>query len=64
MSPQEVFTQEGRAGVHADRVRPGTYGSQGHKVTSNNQIDQSVNHKGNEVPTLTPPRFKDSNLGR
>ena len=29
-----------------DRVLPRTQGSQGHKVTSNNQINHSVNHKG------------------
>ena len=64
MSPQEGIPQEGRAGVRAERVRPRTSGSQGHKVTGNTRIDQSVNQRGNEAPTLTPPRVKDSNLGR
>ena len=48
----------------ADRVIPMTYGSQGHEITSNTRIDQSVNHKGNEVPTPIPPQFKDINVGR
>ena len=42
---------------------PRTKGFQGHEVTSNTWIDQSVNHKGDESPTLTPPRLKDINLG-
>ena len=63
MSPQEGFAQEGRVGVHADRVRPRTEGSQGHEVTSNTRIDQSVNRKGDEETTLIPAWVKDSNLG-
>ena len=32
------------------------------QVTSNNRIDQRINQKGDEAPTLTPPRVKDTNL--
>ena len=63
VSPQEVIPQEGRAGVPAYRVRLRTKFSQSQKVTSNTWIDQSVNQKGNELPTLTPPWLKDINLG-
>ena len=49
--------------MRADTVRPRTWGSQGHKVTSNTQIDQSVNHTGNGSSILIYPRFKNSNLG-
>ena len=63
MSPQEGFPQEWRAGVCADRVIPMTWGSQGHKVTSNTRIYQSVKQKGNEEPTLIPTWVKDSNIG-
>ena len=63
MSDQEGFTQEERSGVYAGIVRPRTYGGQGHKVTRNTRIYQSVNQKGGESPTLTPHRVKDSNLG-
>ena len=63
MSPQEGFPQKGILVVRADRVKPRTWGSQGHKITSNNRIDQSVNQKGVEAPKLTPHQVKDSNLG-
>ena len=39
-------------------------GSQGREVTSNTQIDQSVNQKGDEAPTLTPPWVKNIILDR
>ena len=63
MSPQDGFPLEVRTGVRADIVRPRTEVSQGHKVTSNTWIDQSVNQKNNEEPTLTPPWVKNSNIG-
>ena len=47
----------------AYRVRPRTYGSQDHEVPSNTRIYQSINQKGNEGPTLTPPWVKNINLG-
>ena len=47
----------------ADIVRTRNYGSQGHEVTSNTRIDQSINQAGNEAPTRIPPRVKNSNLG-
>ena len=50
--------------MRADRVRLRNYGSQGHEVTSNIRIDQSLNQTGNESPTLIPPRVKKSNKGR
>ena len=40
--------------MRADRVLSRTWGSQGHKGTSNNQIDQRVNHKGDEMPIIHP----------
>ena len=49
--------------MRADRVRPRTYDIQGHYFTSNTRKDQIVKQKGNELPTLIPPRFKDSNIG-
>ena len=63
MSPQDGFSTERIAGVCADQVRPGTYGSQGHEVTSYNSIKQIVKQKENEAPILTPPWVKDSSLG-
>ena len=50
--------------VFGDKVRQRTYGTQDHNVTINTRIYQSVNQKGNEAPTLTPPWFKASNLVR
>ena len=47
----------------ADRFRPRTSGSQGHKFTSSTSIYQSINQTRNEAPTLIPPRVKNSNLG-
>ena len=64
MSPQEGLPQERIARVHAERVRPITYGIQGHKGTSNICIDQNVYHIGNEASTLNPTWVKDSNIGR
>ena len=49
--------------MRADIVRPRTYGGQGHEVTGNTMIDQSVNQTGNESPTLIPTWFKTSTLG-
>ena len=63
MSPQEEFPLEGIVCVRTDRFIPGTKGIQGHEVTINTCIDQSVNQKRNEGPTLTTPWVKDSNLG-
>ena len=48
----------------AYRVIPSTWGIQVHEVTSNTWIDQSVNQKRNEAPTIIPPWSKDINLGR
>ena len=48
--------------MRADRVLIWTYSIQGHKVTRNTQIDQILNPKGREAPTLTPPQVKNSNL--
>ena len=44
--------------MRADRVRPRTYGIQGHEVTSNTHINHRLNHTGNEAPTLIPPWVK------
>ena len=47
----------------ADRVRQRNKGSQGHEFNSNTLIEQSVNHKVNEAPTLILPRVKEISLG-
>ena len=64
MSPQEGFTQKGRAGVRANIFRPRNLGIQGHEVTRNTQIDQSIYHKGDEAPMLNPLQVKDNNVLR
>ena len=61
-SPQEGFHREGRAGKRAYRVLPRNQGIQGHEVNINTQICQSINQKGDEAHTLTPPWFKNSNI--
>ena len=48
--------------MRADRVLSWTQGSQGPEVTRNTRIYQSVKQKGDEAPTISPPRVKDSNL--
>ena len=48
----------------ADRVKLRTWSIQGRNVTRNNLIDQSINQKGKEAPTITPPWVKDSNICR
>ena len=48
--------------MRAGRVLVWTQVSQDHKVTSNTLIDHSVKQKGDEAPTLTPPRVKTINL--